>query len=89
MEVIDSLEPLHFYYIFLGEHIPSMLLDQVLELALQYVAIEGFFDFVFPFSLSHNRFHSRYSPTRKGVIADRLMEGYMEDGVDTYHCWEV
>jgi hypothetical protein len=71
----------YFYCIFLGKDISPTPLGQVLELALEYIAVEDFFDFVFWFTLNHNVFWTWYGLTRKGVIADRLKEGDMCHGV--------
>jgi hypothetical protein len=83
MEVVNGLQLVYFYCIFLGEDISPTPLDQVLELALEYIAVEDFFNCVFQFSLNDNAIWTWYGLTRKGVITDRLKEGDIEDCV--YH----
>jgi hypothetical protein len=60
MEVINGFELIDFYCILLGKDVPSSPLNQVLELASQYMAIQDFFHFIFWVAYNNNRFWGGY-----------------------------
>jgi hypothetical protein len=66
-----------------------MPFDQVLELALEYAAIENFFDFVLGFCFDNDRTRRCGDLARERIIADGLKKGNMENRVDIHRGWEV
>jgi hypothetical protein len=60
IETINGFELIDFYCIFPAEDILSSLLDQVVELASTYVAIQDFFYFLSWFAFNNNGFWGRY-----------------------------
>jgi hypothetical protein len=89
MEFLNSPKLVHAYCIFLGKYVPSMPLNQVLELVSEHAAIKNFFDFVLGFSFNNDGTGRCSDLAREGIIADGLEKGNMENRVDIHHGWEV
>jgi hypothetical protein len=70
MEIIDSFEFVDFGCIFPGKDIPSLLLNQVLQLAPKCVTILDFFYFILWFTLDNNRSWGMCDLVGLGVIAN-------------------
>jgi hypothetical protein len=59
MEIVHSFDFVDFGCIFPGEDIPSLPLDQVLELVPECATIKDLFYFIHWFALNDNRFWDR------------------------------
>jgi hypothetical protein len=64
MEVINGFKLVNFYCILPGKDILSSPLDQVLELASEYMTIQDFFYFVFCLAINNDRLWGWYDLAR-------------------------
>jgi hypothetical protein len=89
MELLNGLMLVYAYGIFPGKYIPSVPLNQVLELVSENPAIKHFFNFILGFSFNNDRTGRCDGLAREGVIMEGLEKGNMENSVDVHRGWEV